>query len=81
MNQSMIDRNDGLMAGIGMFSLSALSMNARSLTMIASIIDFEILMFSPSLLSDPYLYSVDFEDILNYGESRNTVFTSMKKLS
>ena len=35
MNQSMIDKNDGLMARIDMFSLTALSMNASSLTTVS----------------------------------------------
>ena len=78
MNQSIFDKNDGLMAGIGMFRLSALSMIARSLTMIASIIALKILTLSPALACDPYLYSGDFEDMLNNGHSREIVLDSMK---
>ena len=78
MNQSMIDKNDGLMAGIGMFRLSTLSMNAGSLAMIASIMALKILTLSPALACDPYLYSGDFEDMLKDGESREIVLDSMK---
>ena len=78
MNLSMIAKNDGLMARIGMFRLSTLTMNARSLTMIASIIALKILTLSPALACDPYLYSGDFEDMLKDGESREIVLDSMK---
>ena len=38
MNQSVITKNEGLMARIGIFRTSNLSMKARSLTMVASTI-------------------------------------------
>jgi len=35
-------------------------------------------MFSPGLECDPHFYSGDFEDMLNDGESRETILDSMK---
>jgi len=64
MNQSGIAKNEGLMARIGIFMTSTLSMNARSLTIVASTIALKILILSPALACDPYLYSGDFEDML-----------------
>ena len=64
MNQSVITKNKGLMTGIGIFRTPMLSMKARSLTMIASTIALKILILSPALACDPYLYSGDFEDML-----------------
>ena len=78
MDQRVITKNYGLMAGIGMFRVSALLMNARSLTIVASIIALKILILSPALACDPYLYSGDFEDMLMDGESREIVLDSMK---
>ena len=78
MNQSGITKNEGLMARIGIFSTSTLSMNARSLTIVVSIIALKILSLSPALACDPYLYSGDFEDMLKDGESREIVLDSMK---
>ena len=78
MDQRVITKNYGLMAGIGMFKVSALLMNARSLTIVASIIALKILILSPALACDPYLYSGDFEDMLMDGESREIVLDSMK---
>ena len=78
MNQSGIAKNEGWMDGIGIFRTSTLSMNARSLTMIASIIALKIPTLSPALACDPYLYSGDFEDMLKDGESREIVLDSMK---
>ena len=78
MDQRVITKNYGLMAGIGMFKVSALLMNARSLTIVASIIALKILILSPALACDPYLYSGDFEDMLKDGESREIVLDSMK---
>ena len=49
MNQSVITKNEGLMARIGIFRNSTLSMNARSLTMFASISALKILILSPVL--------------------------------
>ena len=80
MDQRVITKNYGLMAGIGMFKVSALLMNARSLTIVASIIALKILILSPALACDPYLYSGDFEDMLKDGESREIVLDSMKNL-
>ena len=78
MDQRVITKNYGLMAGIGMFRVSALLMNARSLTIVVSIIALKILSLSPALACDPYLYSGDFEDMLMDGESREIVLDSMK---
>ena len=78
MNQSVITKNEGLMARIGIFRTSTLWMMARSLTMIASTIALKILILSPALACDPYLYSDDFEDMLKDGESREIVLDSMK---
>ena len=78
MNQSGITKNEGLMARIGIFRTSTLSMNARSLTIVVSIIALKILSLSPALACDPYLYSGDFEDMLKDGESREIVLDSMK---
>ena len=78
MNQSGITKNEGLMARIGIFRTPALSMNARSLTIVVSIIALKILSLSPALACDPYLYSGDFEDMLKDGESREIVLDSMK---
>ena len=78
MNQSVIIKDDGLMARIDISRICTLSMNARSLTMIASIIVLKILTLSPALACDPYLYSGDLEDMLNNGHSREMVLDSMK---
>ena len=78
MNQSGITKNEGLMARIGIFRTSTLSMNARSLTIVVSIIALKILSLSPALACDPYLYSGDFEDMLKDGESQEIVLDSMK---
>ena len=78
MNQIGIAKNEGLMARIGIFRTSTLSTNARSLTMVVSIIALKILILSPALACDPYLYSGDFEDMLKDGESREIVLDSMK---
>ena len=77
-NQSVITKNEGLMAVIGIFRTSTLLMNARSLTMVASMIALRIIILSPALACDPYLYSGDFEDMLKDGESREIVLDSMK---
>ena len=77
-NQSAFTKNEGLMARIGIFRTSTLSMKARSLTMVASTIALKILILSPALACDPYLYSGDFEDMLKDGESREIVLDSMK---
>jgi hypothetical protein len=78
MNQSVITKSEGLMARIGIFRSLILSMNARSLTMVASMIALKILIMSPALACDPYLYSGDFEDMLKDGESQEIVLDSMK---
>ena len=78
MNQSVITKNEGLMTRIGIFRTPTLSMKARSLTMVASTIALKILILSPALACDPYLYSGDFEDMLKDGESREIVLDSMK---
>ena len=77
MNQSVIAKDDGLMARIDISRICTLSINARSLTMIASIIALKIPTLSPALACDPYLYSGDFEDMLNNGDSREMVLDSM----
>jgi len=78
MNQRVISKNEGLMPRIGIFRTSIISINARSLTMFASMIALKILILSPALACNPYLYSGDFEDILKDGESREIVLDSMK---
>ena len=78
MNQSGIAKNEGWMAGIGIFRTSTLSMNARSLTMVSSTIALKILILSPALACNPYLYTGDFEDMLKDGEAREIVLDSMK---
>ena len=78
MNQSVISMDDGLIARIDISRIFTLSMNARSLTMIASIIALKNLTLSPAWSCDPYLYSGDFEDMLNNGHSREMVLDSMK---
>ena len=78
MNQCVITKNDGLMAGIGIFRTATLSMNARSLSMLASMFALKILILSPALAYDLYLYSDNFEDMLKDGESREIVLDSMK---
>ena len=78
MNQRVITKNEGLIARIGIFRTLTLSMNARSITMVASMIALKILIMSPALACDPYLYSGDFEDMLKDGESQEIVLDSMK---
>ena len=78
MNQSVIAKDDGLLAKINISRICTLSMNARSLTMSASIIALKILTLSPALACDPYLYSGDFEDMPNNGHSREMVLDSIK---
>ncbi len=78
MNQSVITKNEGVMAMMVIFSTSTLSMHAISLTIVASMFALKILIFSPALTCDPYLYSRDFEDMLKDGESREIVLDSMK---
>ena len=78
MNQRVITKNEGLMARIGIFRTLTLSMNARSITMVASMIALKILIMPPALACDPYLYSGDFEDMLKDGESQEIVLDSMK---
>ena len=77
-NQSVITKNDCLIAKIGIFRTYPLFMNTRSLTMVASMIALKILFLSPALACDPYLYSGVFEDMLKDGESREIVLDSMK---
>ena len=74
MNQSVITTNDCLLARIDIFRTLTLFMNTRSLSMIA----LKILFLSPALACDPFLYSVDFEDMLKDGESQEIVLDSMK---
>ena len=50
----------------------------RSIIAASSIITLQILSLSPVLACDPYLYSGDFEEMLNDGESREIVLNSMK---
>ena len=78
MNQSGITKNEGVMARMDVFSTSTLSMYARSLTIVASMFALKIVILSPALACDPYLYSGDFEDMLKDGESREIVLDSMK---
>ena len=57
--------------------LKALVM-VRSIIAASSIITLQILSLSPVLACDPYLYSGDFEEMLNDGESWEIVLDSMK---
>ena len=50
----------------------------RSIVAASSIITLQILSLSPVLACDPYLYSGDFEEMLNDGESWEIVLDSMK---
>ena len=50
----------------------------RSIIAVSSIITLQILSLSPVLACDPYLYSADFEEMLNDGESWEIVLDSMK---
>ena len=50
----------------------------RSIIAASSIITLQILSLSPVLACDPYLYSGDFEEMLNDGESWEIVLDSMK---
>ena len=50
----------------------------RSIIAVSSIITLQILSLSPVLACDPYLYSGDFEEMLNDGESWEIVLDSMK---
>ena len=52
----------------------------RSTITFFSIVTFQILSLSPVLASDPYLYSRDFEEMLNDGESWEIILDSMKIL-
>ena len=52
----------------------------RSIIAVSSIITLQILSLSPVLACDPYLYSGDFEEMLNDGESWEIVLDSMKIL-
>ena len=78
MHQVVVAKDDGLIAGIGIFGFCRLLMKARSFVMVASIIALKLLTLSPALACNPYLYSGDFEDMLIDGESRETVLVSMK---
>ena len=50
----------------------------RSIIAASSIITLQLLSLSPVLACDPYLYSGDFEEMLNDGESWEIVLDSMK---
>lgn len=50
----------------------------RSIITLSLIVTFQILSFSPVLACDPYLYSGNFEEMLNDGESWGIVLDSMK---
>ena len=52
----------------------------RSIIAVSSIITLQILSSSPVLACDPYLYSGDFEEMLNDGESWEIILDSMKNL-
>ena len=52
----------------------------RSIITFSSIVTFQIFSFSPVLACDLYLYSGDFEEMLNDGESWEIVLDSMKIL-
>ena len=52
----------------------------RSIIAASSIITLQILSLSPVLACDPYLYSGDFEEMLNDGESWEMVLDVMKNL-
>ena len=50
----------------------------RSIITVSSIATFQILSLLPVLACDPYVYSGDFEEMLNDGESWEIVLDSMK---
>ena len=50
----------------------------RSIITFSSVVTFQILSLSPVLACDPYLYSGDFEEMLNDGESWEIVLDSME---
>ena len=50
----------------------------RSIVTVSSMATFQILSLLPVLACDPYLYSGDFEEMLNDGESWEIVLDSMK---
>ena len=78
MNQSVITKNDCLMARSVIFRTSTIFINTRSLAMVLSMFALKILFLSPALACDPYLASDDFEDMLKDGESREIVLDPMK---
>ena len=50
----------------------------RSIITFSSIVTFQMLSLSPVLACDPYLYSGDFEEMLNDGESWEIVLDAMR---
>ena len=53
-------------------------MVVRSIITFSSIVTFQMLTLSPVLACDPYLYSGDFEEMLNDGESWEIVLDAMR---
>ena len=53
-------------------------MVVRSIITFSSIVTFQMLSLSPVLACDPYLYSGDFEEMLNDGESWEIVLDAMR---
>ena len=53
-------------------------MVVRSIITFSSIVTFQILSLSPVLACDPHLYSGDFEEMLNDGESWEIVLDAMR---
>ena len=53
-------------------------MVVRSIITFSSTVIFQILSLSPVLACDPYLYSGDFEETLNDGESWEIVLDAMR---
>ena len=69
---------DGFIARIDVINRFRALVMVRSIITFSSVVTFQILSLSPVLACDPYLYSGDFEEMLNDGESWEIVLDSMK---
>ena len=74
MNSHLIlaSSREGFIARVDMINRFRALVMVRSI-MFSSIVTFQILSLSPVLVCDPYLYSGDFEEVLNDG-SRGRLF-------
>ena len=70
--------HEGFIARIDVVNRFRALVMVRSIIAVSSIITLQILSLSPVLACDPYLYSGDFEEMLNDGESWEIVLDSMK---